>query len=487
MENLIIPDGITKIGRYSFWDYDVLESVVIPASINKIEIGAFDYCDNIASIYITDVAAWCNISFDSFLLNRFANDLYLNGELVKDIVIPEGVIAIPPQAFCGTSIESVVIYEGVISIGHSAFENCNNLKEVTIPSSVSDIGYNAFLNTSISRTYIFDMAAWCNISFSNEDASPLCHINNASDLYLNGQLVKDIVIPDGVSMIPAYAFNCKSIETIVIPDSVKNISKSSFRYCENLKSVTIGMGVSNIDEQAFYNCWTLQDVHIADIGSWCSISFADSLANPLCHAENLYLNGELVTELVIPEGTTEIKDYSFYMCDSIQSVVIPDSVTGIGDRAFYECDNLASVVIGNGVINVGEYAFSGCANLTSVVIPNAVASIGNYAFSGCDSLESAVFGDGVKFIGYRAFYDCEELKTVVLGNGVEIVMYDAFGSCDELESVYYTAVPRGWVDIYFASDNEELTEATRYYYYEVEPDFDGNFWYYGEDGDIVVW
>ena len=80
----------------------------------------------------------------------------------------------------------------------------------------------------------------------------------------------------------------------------------------------------------------------------------------------MYLNGELVTDLVIPDGVTEIKDYAFSGFSSLTSVTIPNSVTSIGEYAFDGCRALTSVTIGSGVTSIGNDAFHGCNKITSI-------------------------------------------------------------------------------------------------------------------------
>ena len=106
-----------------------------------------------------------------------------------------------------------------------------------------------------------------------------------------------------------------------------------------------GYPVTSIGESVFYNCTSLTSVNITDIAAWCNISFSDSYSNPLLYAKNLYLNGELVTDLVIPEGVTSIGKWAFYNCTSLTSVTIGNSVTSIGSDAFCDCSNLESVYI----------------------------------------------------------------------------------------------------------------------------------------------
>ena len=175
---------------------------------------------------------------------------------------------------------------------------------------MSRVGDDAFFNcTSLTSVYITDIAAWYNIEFNSWGSNPLSYAQN---LYLNNELVTDLVIPDGVTGIGEWVFSgCSSLMSITIPDSV----------------TIIGDG-------AFNGCSSLTEVYITDIAAWCSIEFNGWLSNPLFSAQNLYLNNELVTDLLIPEKVTSIGEYAFQGCSSLTSIVIPDSVTSIGEYAF---------------------------------------------------------------------------------------------------------------------------------------------------------
>ncbi len=224
------------------------------------------------------------------------------------------------------SITEVVIEDGVTSIGDWAFFTCYSLKSVIIPDSVTSIGDAAF-----------------------EECSSLT----------------SITIPDSVT-IGDYAFyGCDSLTSITIPDSV-TIGSSAFGSCDSLTSITIPDSVTSIGDSAFYGCNSLTSVYITDIAAWCKIDFYDYDSNPLYYAENLYLNNELVTDLIIPDGVTSIGDYAFFYCYSLTNVTIPDSVTNIGDSAFGSCDSLTSITIPDSVTSIGDYAFFNCYNLTNV-------------------------------------------------------------------------------------------------------------------------
>ena len=185
-----------------------------------------------------------------------------------------------------------------------------------------------------------------------------------------------------------------------------------FAICTSLTSITIPNSVTSISDDAFHECTSLNAVYISDIAAWCDISFDDHNSNPLYHAHRLFLNGEEIKDLVIPNGVTSIGGSAFYDCTSLTSVTIPNSVTSIGDYAFSRCTSLTSVTIPNSVTWIGEYAFQNCTSLTSVSIGNSVTSIGQAAFYGCTSLSSVTIGSGIQKISVLAFANCPDLTHV---------------------------------------------------------------------------
>ena len=202
--------------------------------------------------------------------------------------------------------------------------------------------------------------------------------------------IKSVVIKDGVTSIASQAFKSyTALTSVVIPDSVTSIASQAFYNCSCLTSVTIGNSVTSIGYRAFFCCSGLKSIYINDLLAWCSIKGLNYLTGYTTH--DLYLNGELVKALVIPDSVTSIGYAAFCSCSNLTSVTIGNSVTSIGEYAFCNCSNLTSVTIGNSVTSIGEYAFSDCSGLTSVTIPDSVTSIAGYAFHNCSSLTDVYY------------------------------------------------------------------------------------------------
>lgn len=184
----------------------------------------------------------------------------------------------------------------------------------------------------------------------------------------------------------AFRFNT-NIESIAIGENVTTIGKEAFWECGNLKKMVMGKNVTAIGEWAFYYCKNISEVYISDLGAWCIIDFQ---SHPFDYAENnkeLYLNGEKITHLVIPNDITEIKAKAFSRCSGIESVTIPGNVTAIGSAAFNICKNIKNLTLGEGVTSIEKYAFQGCSSITSITIPSSVTTIEDYAFYVCYRLK----------------------------------------------------------------------------------------------------
>lgn len=316
-------------------------------------------------------------------------------------------------------ILSVVVEENVTEISEYAFTSyanydlngCENLVSVSLPDSIAKIGKYAF--------------AGC---------AKLTSIN----------------IPEGIDRIEDYVFSsCASLKSINLPQSVAAIGKCAFYGCKKLTSINIPENVIEIKEYAFDWCEDLNSVHITDMSSWLGISFDAFCANPLSYGADLYMNGEKITELSIPDDITQINAYAFHGCGSITSVDSLGNVTTIGEQAFSVCTNLTSVNISEGVVEIAESAFYNCKNLNYIRIPDGVSAIAPRTFYGCASLSTIVIPKSVTEIKGAAFYYCSNLTTVIyLGTEEDWNAIVFGGNNDVLIAAYETNIcDHEWIDM----------------------------------------
>ena len=317
LESVILGDSVTIIGEWVFSECTSLTSINIPDSVTTIEKGAFCNCTNLQEFK-----------------GKFASE---DG---RGIII-DGVF----ESFAPAGLTEYNIPNSVTEIGDYAFSWCESLTNVTIPDSVTMIGNYAFYGCSS---------------------------------------LTSITIPDSVTTIGYHAFrDCSSLTSATIPDSVTEIGDFAFYHCEAITSVTLGQSVEYIGFKAFDDCISLTEITIPDsvhtigVQAFCYCTGLSSFKGKFASEDGkcLIVDGRLIAfaigcddvgEYVIPDGVTEITNYSVYYCKSMSSLVIPDSVIRIGEGAFSDCSNLNSVTISDKVEYIGEVAFNLCHSLTSV-------------------------------------------------------------------------------------------------------------------------
>ena len=251
--SITIPNGVTAIPSSAFSGCSGLTSVTIPNSVKIIGYAAFSSCYNLQNIYITDIAAWCNISGLYNLMEYGASNrkLYINNELATSITIPNGVTAIPSCAFSG----------------------CTGLTSVTIPNSVTSIGGQAFYNTAWYNNQPDGLVYAGKVAYDYKGTMPSSTsivlkegtLGIASCAFYGCEGLTSITIPNSVTSIGFAAFsNCPSLTSITILDSVTSIGPGAFRDCTGLTSVTIPGSVTSIGDSAFNGCTGLTSVTIGN-------------------------------------------------------------------------------------------------------------------------------------------------------------------------------------------------------------------------------
>ena len=395
LENVTLGEGIASLGEYAFFECTALKEISIPGSVKEVGLCAFTYCENLESVNmgegVEEIAASAfygcealqsltipstvkTIGYASFVSCKSMKELIFAGDAdiamdmyafydcssLERVSLPRGQRTLDEGMFCYCSgLTEVSLGESMSTIGVSAFYGCNKLSGVTIPATLTAIGSQAFSSCgSLSRVDIPDLSSWCRIQFADNSANPL---TNAHHLYVGGEELTELTLPAGLAVVGKYTFSGASALTRVsIPASVKQV-----------------------EEGAFKGCTGLTRVDVPDLKSWLDIAFAYESSNPVSLAHHLYVEGEELTNLVILDGVTAIRDYAFYGCEGLTRVEVDADVTNIGSKAFRLCTNLAEVVVGDGVKEIGDQAFGTCTSLTRVSLGEAVEAIGSQCFGSC--------------------------------------------------------------------------------------------------------
>ena len=241
----------------------------------------------------------------------------------------------------------------VTKIGDKAFYECVDVEAISVPDTIKYIGEHAFYGCeNIKKVYINDLAAWLNIDYyvrffagySRRAVGPLYY---GADLYVNDVLVEELVIPEGTKEIKDMVFQgCKSITNVVLPNGIELIGSYAFADCENLKEINIPDSIIDFGTSAFSGT-KIKKVVINNMDAWFEMFFSTGHgenfpcgSNPLSGGGELYLNDQLVEEIVFPSDIEYIQDCNFEGCTSIKAVYIPESVYRIGIGAFANCKNI---------------------------------------------------------------------------------------------------------------------------------------------------
>ena len=438
-KGVILP--VCEIGEWAF-NNCVLTDIEMAEGIRKIAAGAFNRAD-LSKVVVAIPASVDTIDDGAFFYSK-----------PKGIIFSEGLKYIGHEAFCGDLLSEPAVYDNVVipnsvkTIGYKSFEHCN-IKNLVWGTGVEEVYDAVFTNSEIENLYIQDLDAWLKIPFTHSEIlvwETKTKINNAflsrvKNVYIEGKIITDMVIPDNVDVIPGASFcGLNSIQTLTLRNKSLSLGRHAFAGCKNLRRVNFPEeGVGMLGAYAFSGCSRLSEVAFPSsipaipdgLFSGCGLKdlvLPDDVGKI---GSNAFENNANMASVSLPAGLTKIGDCAFANNTSLKGIVLPPCLEEIGNQAF-ECTALSCVDIPAGVNTIGTGAFSRTA-LDSVHVPSTVKSLGSAAFMGCGSLRSAVLDCQVTGLE-KTFADCRSLQSVRLPESVAM-LDGTFKGCESLGSI----------------------------------------------------
>lgn len=494
---LVIPETITAIQSYAFYNCSGITSITIPNSVTTIGDKAFYGCNNIERatlstsalqhIQTTKLKAVAITGGTTIGATEFANSKDL-----MSITLASSITTIKAGALDMCSSTLIIYSEATTK--PSGWENINC--PIVLDCKNNDIADDGYIHTEINgvryllkdgeATYIYQQVpSNGNITISeNAIFKDTTYRVTAirEGVFANNRDLKSIIIPDSVTAISNTAFSgCSNLTRVSISNNTRSIGVNAFAGCSSLISITIPTSVIVIGANAFSGCRGLTNIaipeHVTSIGvaafancinlesvKWnattCTIAKPDSTTT-----YSVFENCTKIVSVEIGANVTKIPQNSFYYMDSITSIRYKgnieswckitglDNLTKGGRKLFIRDIEVAGeLVIPEHITSISAYAFQNCNGLTSIKIPNTVTSIGTFAFGNCHNVESVVVPmlavttlsknklktvvvTNGDSVPERAFYNCSSLKSIVLPDSVTSVGNLAFYGCIYIESV----------------------------------------------------
>lgn len=316
----------------------------------------------------------------------------------------------------------------VSMLSNGVFYGCASLYQVTIPDSITHLIDNPFCNTPAIFHVSPDhptLAMIDGVLFEKSTKKLVAYpCNHARTTY---------TVPTGIREIGANAFTSAQFLTeIILPDTVTTIGELAFRKCSNLKQITLPDSVTVIDSNPFVGC----SAEILVSPEHPNLEVIDGVLFDKNEKKLIaYLPFGDRTAYTVPEGTREIGEDAFWLCNTLTTIELPETVTVLGDGSFYECENLQSIVLSDSITDLPTFAFTGCNSLASVKLPAQLQSVGFYAFSRCGSLENISLPGSVTSIDNGAFSSCSSLSAITIPESVQDIGPLAFSGCTNLTEV----------------------------------------------------
>lgn len=344
------PDSLTTLGNYAFYAC-ALESLTI--SSGMIDVGYNVFSRNLALTEVIIAAAD---------LGETCSNMFENCTGLTTVTVEEGVKKLPAYMFNGcTALKTVELPSTLEIIGEHCFIGCSALTSIELPEGLKSIGEWAFRGCDLQS---FD------IPESVETVGGYAYSQNMD--------ITSVTVPAGVTMGSGVFYECTGIKTVTIEEGVTEVAPESFKECSALKTVKLASTVEAIGEGAFQNC-------------------------PL-------------TSITLPAGLKTLGGNAFYGCN-LSSITLPDGLEAIGNGAFAANENITKATIPGGVSKIETYIFRGCTGLKTVTLEEGVTFISGGAFSGCDNLTTLKLPSTIETICWS--FELPSLQTMSIAEDPE--------------------------------------------------------------------
>jgi len=446
LESITIPKSVKTI-RFSAFKNSGLKSVIFNA--DSINAGVFEACASLQNVIIgKSVRSICESAFEESAVTNVS--IAHNGYLKS----------IDKRAFykC-VNLRSINLPAGLTSIGDMAFTRCDVLESISLPNSLTTLGQAAFsLCPGLERVSVGTCLKRIEQSTFNECTSltEVTFSENSQLEYIGKWAFTDctalttFLMPVGVKELGETPFeNCMNIETFRFSDGLTVIPERMFEDCTKLKSVTFGPNpkIKNILFNAFFNCKSLETFVMPN-----SVEYVDNQAFASSGLKNITFSTSL----------SKIGDSAFGWCDNLTEVTLPDNVKTLEGSTFYGCKNLKSFNMGNGLTEMYGGDLEGCTALESIQWSDCLKKIESRAFYNLGKLKTFIFGpnpkleeigdyafaktaltsfempSSVKMTGNHIFYCCTNLKFLKMGNRITEWDTSNLQGCNALESIQWS-------------------------------------------------
>ena len=428
LTNVNLPNSITYIGECAFLNCISLKEIIIPEGVKVIYDSTFNYCKKLSSVILPNSLQW----IDESAFNMC--------ESLTNIVIPYNVVELRQGAFANCqNLVSVTLYNNMERFHFETFWGSYNISDVYYIGteeewkSIKSDGGNSNIYGATIHYIIESGKCGINLTWAFNNSTGTLTISGTGDMYRYYDHESDYC-DDG-----DFPWNHikNDIKTIIIGEGVTQICDVSFAGCTNLTYVELPKTLKEIGAFSFENCTSL-------------------------------------TEILISADDINIERRAFSGCDKLSELIFGDGVISVGDYAFEECSSLTNVTISQNVELMGEHIFSKCSGLTSVDIN--VKSISCGTFENCVALTDVMLSNNVVSILDGAFWGCASIENIEIPTSVKTIEHGAFERCTKLTDVYYLGSQEQWNNIYIASYNSPLHNATVHYNIET-----------GKCGDNLTW